>query len=896
MKFSLNAIKELVPGLKKYKIEEITDRLWRSLAEIEKYEYLGEKYRGLLVGEVKSKRRHPESEKLYVAEVDIGREVVTVVVGAGNFNVGDFVPYTPVGIKVPYNVYPGKFDGIVQGREFRGVVSNGMLNSALELELGEDHTGIMVLKESEISEANAFKSTTKVAPVKLRAGMSLAEALNLDDYVFEIENKALTHRGDCFSLFGLARDIAAIFNEEVVLPDWSLGDVDSYKKSFEEVDLERKVPLNVIIKAKDICLRYTTILLSNVVIKESPLWIKLALAKVGIKSINNIVDITNYVMLELGQPLHAFDYTKLAKVKEGERDVSIIVRRAYKDETIETLDNKTHTLDEDIMVIADVEKPIAIAGVIGGKGTAITESSQHIVIESANFDLYAVRKASMKLGIFTDAATVFSRRQDPSKTVQALWRTVTLLQRYANAEIASQMEDDYPNPQAEKTVEVNLDEINKFIGNEFSESEISGIFNALGFEVKKNLLNGGYLVKVPTYRQDISIKEDIYEEIARIYGYEKLRLELPTRGIYANGLTKTERVLKFIRDYFTSTGFFELINFNFVSKELLDKTNVSVDDSFKITNAVSPEVQYIRKLITPLLLGSAEVNLRQSNKFGIFEIGKTYRQTAIYGKYNPDFPLYTPTKRFADDEDGVPVEDTHLAGVLAYSTNDPLYYFGKFYLDGLFSRLHINNVDYNHVDELSKKALKQLPIYIKELLNIFKSGRCAIITANIEDKNIYLGVLGEVSSYVLNKMKISSPLVAFELQMHLINELCDVRPRFVEPSKYPSVEQDLCFVVNKNTSYLALEQAIWEANELIIGDIESTGNVESSDLIGKEKLIQAVTPKDIYQKVGRESTKQVTVSVTLQSYNRTLEEREIDRIRTAIIKSVERKTGGKLKE
>ena len=856
MKFSLNWVAEYAKGLKNLKIEEITAGLWGALAEIEGVEDLYSRYKNLKVAKVISKQKHPNSDKLYIAQLDLGDTEVTVVAGAGNFEVGDFVPYTPVGVRVPVNAYPEKFDGVVRAMKLAGVVSNGMLNSEYELGISSDHSKIMILKGDN-----------------LKPGMSLAEALDLDDYIFEIENKSLTNRGDCFSIVGIARDASAIFNLDFKPPKFFDYSLDYIKNSLDKGD--KKVKLNVNIHDNHACTRYSAIVVDNVKIKESPLWLKVKLSKHGIKPINNVVDITNYILLEFGQPLHAFDFDKIAK---GD-SLNINVRFAKEGEFIDALDNKNHKLDSSILVIADDSKPIAIAGIIGGSNSAIDSDTKRVVIESANFNLYTIRKASMKLGIFTDASAVFSRKQDPNKTMQALFRAVELLKEYADAVVSSNLVDEYPNVLEPWYIKTTFTDIKNFVDKSIENDVVVKILTKLGISVD---INGDELtLLIPTYRPDLTIPEDIFEEIARIYGYQNILQELPKRGVYPVPYTKDERTMNLIRNYFTSTGLYEIINFNFVNADIYNKANVDTDDMYKIVNAISPDVEYVRKLLLPSLIKNVEVNQKNFEKIGIFETGKVFRQSLRYDNSSSEYPLYIPPKRFGEDEDGLPVEDKHVAGVIAFKTDDPIYYTAKLYLDGLFRRMHLKDLKYNHISEFSDKAKKQIPRWIIESLNMFKAGRVAVITLNYEDKNIYLGVLGEVSQRVLSAFNIDLDVAAFELQFHLLSELADVDYRFVAPSKYPAVIQDLCFVVDKDVSYAAVKDAIFEVNKKMSSK-------------GYEPIIRDVMCLDIYS--DNKETKQITFRITLQSYQKTLKDKDIQVWRKKIITNVSSKVGGILKQ
>ncbi len=852
MKFSKSWVSQFT-NISDLTAQQIKEALWGSLTEVENVEDWNAKYKGLLVAKVLEVKKHPESDKLYVVLIDLGDRQVTVVAGAGNIKPGDFVPYTPVGIAVPYNPNPARSDGVIRAKKIGGIVSNGMLNSELELGLGEDHSKIMILKQEELN-------------VKLKPGMPLAKALGLDDYIFEIENKALTHRGDCFSTVGIARELGAILRRPF----------DELKSDpvLKTLKPNPQVSLSVEISNPQAAKRYSAVVIEIQEIKESPLWLKVLLIKHGIKPRNIVVDVTNYVMLLLGQPLHAFDYDVVGD--------EIKVRNAQDSESIKTLDGRKHSLNPQILVIADREKPVAIAGIIGGLESSVTASTKRVILESATFDMYAIRRASMSLGIFTDAAAVFSRYQDPNKTLLGLGVAVDMLKKYAGARIISDIIDEYPTKVKPKTLTVSIPAINQFIGIDIPSAEVVEILSRLGFKVKRH---GDKLeLVVPTFRGDINLPVDIYEEVARIYGYGKIPQKMPVsevKFIQVHGYVKFDR---FVRDRLVEAGGYEMVNFNFIGEQLYSKLGLPLDDAFKIVNAVSEGVEYIRTLLMPSLLSNAAYNLKYFDSVSIFEIGKTYRRSYVYSdkEGTVEYPLYLPPMRFNKaDEIGLPAEDKHVGFLVAYDISEPVYYWAKRALDYLLGKLHIDFRIY-HPDDLSDKAKKQVPVWIKETLGIFKKGRVGLVVSNVEDKNIYLGLIGEVSSKALANLGITTGVAGFELQYHVLYELADTRPKFVEPSKYPAVVQDLCFVVDKDLPYQALIDTI----KLVNKDLASRG---------KEPLIREILPVDIYSPDPEDKKKQITVRIVFQSNQKTLADKQIEYLREKIVKKVENQLGGRLK-
>ncbi len=853
MKFSLNWVGKFV-DLSDKNIDEIKQAVWSRLAEVEDVKDLNEIYGNLKVAKVVEKRKHPNSNKLFIAQVNIGNKVVQVVAGAGNFEVGDFVPYTPVGVKVPVNAYPEKFDGVVRAIKLAGEISYGMLNSEYELGLGEDHSGILILKPEELPGST------------LKPGQSLAEALGLDDVIIEIENKSLTHRGDVFSVFGVARELAVIFDRKLTIPEEFLS---------EEIKIDaKKYKVEIYNKENKASPRYSAIVLGDVKIKSSPLWLKVVLAKHDIKSINNVVDITNYILLMYGQPLHAFDFNKaFGKTTKAE----VFIRYAKEGENILALDGKEHKLDKDILVIANKKQPIAIAGIIGGAESAIDNNTTTVFLESANFNQYVIRRGSMKLGIFTDAATVYARAQDPNKTLRAAAYAVKLMQKYADAKVYSDVADNYPKVRKGPKVYLNLGKVRDFLGVDISDTQIQKILSGLEIKIKNKKGSDTKELEIPSFRFDLNIPEDIYEEIIRIYGYEKLELVSPLRDVKPVALNTNLRLQNIIKEKLSELGMFEMVNFEFISNKLYKKLNIPLNSAFKIINAVSKEVEYIRTLVTPSLLLNIEYNSKFFDEVLAYELGKTFRKNMVYGNVD-EANVYVPPRRFGKDEDDLPAEDRHLAAAIMLETPDPIYYVGKYYLDKLLERLHIS-VEYKHISELDDDLRQSLPAYISDLIKIYKPGRTALLLAD----NVVIGILGELSSIVLNQFGFTKPIVAFELQYHLLSKMADISLRFKQPSKYPYVWQDLCFVVNKNTKYSELISAILEVNYQM-------------EKKGYEPLIRNIEPVDIYQPEDDKVFKQITVRIILQSYLKTLKDKDIDAWRKKIITNVEKRIGASLKE
>jgi phenylalanyl-tRNA synthetase beta chain len=856
MKYSLSWIKQFVALPDNLRIEELKERLWQSLSEIESVENLSEYYKGILIGKVIETSKHPEADKLTIAKVDIGGEIKTVLTGAPNIRKNDFVPYIGIGAVVPVSRQSDEIVTI-QPRDMKGIISEGMLASKHELLIGDDHSGILVIQEEDVIG-------------KLVAGRSFAEAVGLDDFMIEIENKTMTHRGDCFSTVGIAREVSAVLDLPFTTPKWlepKPQQIAEYAREFDE-SFSSKIQLDV--KAKNVVPRYSAIVLEDIVVKESPLWLQVILLKHGIKPINNVVDITNYIMIEWGQPMHAFDASKVShNVNNGITTYNIVVRMAKNGEKIETLDNKEHLLDTNTIVIADSDKAVGIAGIIGGIKSAITDKTTSIILESATFDMYSIRKSSMLHGIFTDASTVFSRRQDPSKTVKAMLRAIDFLQLYANAKISSPVADELIASIDHKEMVVSLSKARTFIGVELTNDEIIAILKRLRYTIKKK----GDLITVivPTYRQDIIIDEDIYEEIVRMYGYSSVTPHLPTRPIYGVPMTLTEKVNQSTSAYLKSAGFLETLNFTFISEKLYKQSQLTTDDCYKVINAVSPDVQYVRKVMTPALIEQAVQNQYIENQFGLYEFGRVMRKGYTYGKEKKN-DIFTETSLYSQDDFGLPVENHHL-GLAIVTEAEPSYYVLKQYVDELLAQVVMGDIHYRHMQELSKKEIEALPLWISDVSKMIKGGRTAIISSYFNDEHFVLGIIGEVNTPTLRAFGAQRNIVIAELAMNPLQHLYKGQLRHREPSKYPMMQLDYCFELGNEITAKQLLQALSASAKNVI--------------LGTENIVSSIELVDIYR--ANEQKKRMTVRISYESQQKTLTDKEVHMLDKQVISDISEK-------
>ncbi len=856
MRVSINSIKKLTEV--KIPVDKLEDLFDRTIGEVEEVIDLGKRYKKVLIAEIKEVKDHPDADKLNIYQVDIGEsEQVQVVAGDKSLEVGDKVAYFPPNTKVPYNPHPEKYDGIVKKVKLRGVESNGMLASAKELDISNNHLEVMRLNDEKGQNA--------------KPGELFAEVYGLNDTVFDIENKALTNRPECFGLIGMAREIAGIQGIEFKTPDWFKYWKEGDYKPLIDLTTEGVEEIKVRVKNEvpELCPRYMAIALDNIEVKKSPVWLQIELMKSGMRAVNNIVDITNYVMLMTGQPLHAFDMDKiLERDATPEDDVpEILVRTARKGEKITVIDGKTHTLDKDIVVITDGVSPIAIGGVMGGVDTEVDENTKRIILESASFDLYSIRRTSMKTGIVSDAVVRYSRNQDPEQCEPAMLKAVDMMRSLASAEIKSESYDSYPNPRESRTIEIQLGHVNKRIGKEFTAEEVKEILDNV--ELYTEIDGERLKIQIPTYRQDLNIKEDIYEEIARLYGFDNIPLESPTRLVKTVSQNKHIQLKNRVREMLASYNCYEILTYNFIGIELYEKANldrVLKKYGYRLKNALSPELEYMRTCITPSLLDKVRDNQNSGyGEFGLFEFNKYHLKTVMDSK-----------------EEKLPYEFKSLA--MVYNANDIIsskkydgspYYIVKKYLDELLETLNSKEVQYEHVDK--RKYKEDLPLWLKNMVWMYQKGAYGVITYEMERKKYYLGIIGEFCPHAKSKFKLPEYSAGFELNIESLQNIVDYQENSMKISKYPKVMQDLCFVLDEDVPY----SVVIEGMEEILRDND---------------LIWEIEPVDIYKGDNDSEKKQMTVRLTLQHEDKVLDQKDIEYWRKKVTRNVRQKCGGKLKK
>lgn len=727
--------------------DDLVSKIGAQLGAVEETINYADKYKDALIVKVVSCEKHGDADKLKVCLIDDGgakksinrdsKGLIQVVCGAPNANDGMMAVWLPPGAVLP--AASGKEPIILAEKEIRGVISHGMLASSKELGLSDDHEGIL--------ELGAVDS----AP-----GTEFAKAYKLDDLVIDIENKMFTNRSDCFGLLGVAREVAGINNQSFISPEWYLEE-----PNFPQI--EEKLPLVVKNNALDLVPRFMAVVLEISGNRPSPMWLKSYLTRAGIRPINLIVDITNYVMVLSGQPLHAYDYDKLAKLSDGKP--SLIARLAKENESIELIGGKTTTLEQGSILISTDKNAIGIAGVMGGKSTEVDENTTKIALECANFDMYSIRKTAMQNGIFTDAVTRFTKKLSPHACDRVLAFTVDMMMRLADARVAGPVYDLHQNLSLNNEIKVSTDFINSRLGSDLNSDFIATLLKNVEFKVE--VTNDELTVHAPFWRTDIAIKEDIVEEVGRLNGYDKLPIVLPTRSLDAPKRNELLDLKSNIRSILSASGANELLTYSFVNAELMNICGQDVNRAYQLSNALSPDLQYYRLGITPSLLEKVRPNIKAGfNEFAVFEIGK----------------IYTKDDKKIDDSD-LPTGKTRVG--LVFAADDKTsqakysgapYYQASKYLEYLMNRL---NIDYD----------------IKPTAEVSTSSHYSIATAAgrsaevlVDDKVI--GIITEPNLSIKQTLKLPKFVACFEID---IDELVlkQKTSHYKQLSKYPKIVQDI---------------------------------------------------------------------------------------------------------
>ena len=825
MKISVNTINKLNTRYKTLgskldlKVDDLAIKIGSQLGAVEEIIPVGEKYKGVVIAKVISCEQHPNADRLHVCLIDDGQVVkeanrneqglVQVVCGAPNVREGLSVAWLPPGSTVPETFSKDPF--VLEARELRGVVSNGMLASPKELALGDNHEGILEIEDDHV------------------AGEDFAKAFGLEnDSVIDIENKMFTHRPDCFGLLGVAREIAGINRVKFISPDWYTLNP---KMPTEQTN---ELPITVINELPELVPRFTAIAISGVKVKPSPVWLQVELAKVGLRPINNLVDLTNWYMLLTGQPLHAYDYDKVRALSSSE-SATLVIRKPKNGEKLKLLNGKEIAPRSEAILIATDKQAIGLGGVMGGSETEVDDSTKNIIIECANFDMYSTRRTSMEHGLFSDAATRFTKGQSPLQNPAVALKIASSITESSDAKIASQLIDDnhlnevvMSRGSMHEPVTLSADFINTRLGLELTNEQIAQLLENVDFKVEAK--GTDITFSAPFWRTDIELPEDIVEEVGRLYGYDELPLTLPRRDLTPARKDPLLEAKQAIRTHLSNVGANEVLTYSFLHSDLLAKVGQDKTKAFEVGNALRPELQYYRISLMPSLLEKVYPNHKAGqDRFALFEIGKVHSTDWI-------------------NDDGLPREDEYTCLVVSHA--DKLKQASSAYYEAkrILSLLCAAELDFK---PLTEEAL-MFPV-----TKPYEPKRSAMVY--LKSTNEFLGLVGEFNAKTRRALKLPKYSAGFELDTTKLSSVVSKDVNYVAISRFPKVTQDISLKVDGSLSYQALFNEVSEA----------LNRLKPSDSIIE------ISPKDIYQGEDK-NHKNITLSLNISSYSRTLTDQEVN--------------------
>ena len=809
MKFTLNWLKEYIDV--DIPVESLADRLTMLGLEVDNVEPLYQDLVPVKVARINDVRPHPDADRLTLCDVSVGAETFQVVCGAPNAKPGLLTPIALPGTSLASGI-------TVKKAKIRGQESIGMLCSERDLGISEDHTGIMELDGA------------------VNDGQSLVEALSLEDTLIEVD--LTPNRPDCTSVIGIAREVAGFTNQKLNLP------VTNELPSLTGAG----VPFGVEVKNPEDCPRYAGRLLKNVTIGPSPWWLKKRLLSVGQRPINNVVDVTNLVMMEYGQPMHAFDFSKLAGGK-------IIVRSAREGEKITTLDGEKRTLDQEMLLICDNEQPVAVAGVMGGENSEVSDTSKEILLESACFNPLSIRRTARKLNLGTESSYRFERGVDPEVAPKAMERAVQLLVEIAGAEVVENGYDCVADIEKREDITLRINRTNDLLGMQLSIDDIAQCLESIELQMTRvddDTLN----VAIPSFRIDLEREIDLVEEVARLQGYNQIPTSMPQVPMSFPEQEQSLVIRKNLATLLTSQGFSEAINYSFVDQNYFDKLKLDSEDTLReavaLLNPLSEDQNIMRTLILPSLLQNIQRNTsRQNNDIRLFEIGKVFHPTG---------------------ETTLPNENMRVAGVLSgrRCPASPLLHYGseavdiydcKGVVEEIFRELRVPDVKKAEVLGSTASA----PVYLQPDSYI-----------RFESVNQSVGYLGKVDTDVLKSFGIKQEVFFFDLDIDVLTALDPEPKAYSSLPKYPSVKWDIALVVPERVP----------AGDLL-NSISSAG----------ETLVELAEIFDIYRGKGIESGhKSVAISITYRSAEQTLDDSTVNKVHQRLIKILEERFDGKMRQ
>lgn len=773
--------------------EQLADKLTMAGIPVENVVDPGEGLEKVVTGRIEKLEPHQNSDHLQICTMNVGlAENIIIVTGAQNVAEGQVVPVAMVGAHLPNGMKISK-------GKLRGVASNGMLCSAQELKLDLE-------KLPEKQKTGIF-----ILPSDTPVGIPAKDVLGLNDVVLEFELTA--NRADCFSVFGLVREIAAITGNKPHFPEIKVNEDDNTKLN----DI-----FSVEIADPDLCSRFSTRMLKNVKIGPSPEWMQQRLEGAGIRSINNVVDVTNFVMIELGHPMHAYDYDKITGKK-------LIARRAIEGEELHTLDDTSRKAKGKMLVIADSEKAAGLAGIMGGFETEITDTTTTVVLESADFYGPCIRRTARACGLSSEASGRFERGVDSETTIKALDRAAQLLQEMGTCTVCEGIVDVYPNPKQANYVTFTPEQINNHLGTNIAKDVMLNIITSVGFDVTKDE-NDEITVKVPSWRNDVTCMADISEEIARLHGFDKIKSTLPN-GVSMQGTQSAKQTfIDKVKASLSSQGLYETISFALTNEETFNKLNIPQDSPLRkavpIMNPLSDEYPLVRTTLLSSIFDNLARNLaRKNDDVALFEVGSVF------------FPKALPVTELPDEVVKIAGAITGRRNAQGWNqTNDMVdFYDAKGIIEELLANLRVTRYTVEAGTHYAMHPGKTA---------LFKKGRDVIAT------------VGEVHPAVLSAYGITKPVYIFELDATIVMKYMAKDLKYKALPKYPATSRDLAMLVDVDVNAADIEKAMTKA--------------------AGQNLTQ-ITLFDVYTgKQVEEGQKSLAFSLTFQSNDKTLTDAEID--------------------
>ena len=793
--------------------EQLADKLTMAGIPVENVVDPGEGLEKVVTGRIEKLEPHQNSDHLQICTMNVGlAENIIIVTGAQNVAEGQVVPVAMVGAHLPNGMKISK-------GKLRGVASNGMLCSAQELKLDleklpeEQKTGIFIL------------------PSDTPVGIPAKDVLGLNDVVLEFELTA--NRADCFSVFGLVREIVAITGNKPHFPEIKVNEDDNTKLN----DI-----FSVEIADPDLCSRFSTRMLKNVKIGPSPEWMQQRLEGAGIRSINNVVDVTNFVMIELGHPMHAYDYDKITGKK-------LIARRAIEGEELHTLDDTSRKAKGEMLVIADSEKAAGLAGIMGGFETEITDTTTTVVLESADFYGPCIRRTARACGLSSEASGRFERGVDSETTIKALDRAAQLLQEMGACTVCEGIVDVYPNPKQANYVTFTPEQINNHLGTNIAKDVMLNIITSVGFDVTKDE-NDEITVKVPSWRNDVTCMADISEEIARLHGFDKIKSTLPN-GVSMQGTQSAKQTfIDKVKASLSSQGLYETISFALTNEETFNKLNIPQDSPLRkavpIMNPLSDEYPLVRTTLLSSIFDNLARNLaRKNDDVALFEVGSVF------------FPKALPVTELPDEVVKIAGAITGRRNAQGWNqTNDMVdFYDAKGIIEELLANLRVTRYTVEAGTHYAMHPGKTA---------LFKKGRDVIAT------------VGEVHPAVLSAYGITKPVYIFELDATTVMKYMAKDLKYKALPKYPATSRDLAMLVDVDVNAADIEKAMTKA--------------------AGQNLTQ-ITLFDVYTgKQVEEDKKSLAFSLTFQSNDKTLTDAEIDPAIEKIVAKLQKDFNANLRE